>query len=92
MVFPDGEGLLAAQTRGVETMFRLAAAHRKHTIALVSHSDIIRAVISHTLGQPLDMFQRIGVSPASVSVIAVPDLGPARVVAVNTSGEPTSWK
>jgi probable phosphoglycerate mutase len=73
-------------------MFRLAAAHRKHTIALVSHSDIIRAVVSHALGQPLDMFQRIGVSTASVSVIDVPDLGPARVVAVNTSGEPTSWR
>lgn len=90
-VFPGGEGLLQAQQRGVQTVLRLAGEHRKKTIALVSHGDIIKSVISHFLGQPLDLFQRIAISPTSVSVIDVPAQGPPRVLAVNTNGEPTTW-
>lgn len=90
-VFPEGEGLLEAQHRAVQTVARLAAGHKKKTIALVSHADIIKAVVSHHLGQPFDLFQRIGVSPTSVSVLDIPDAGPPRVVAVNTNGDPTSW-
>lgn len=91
-VFPEGEGLLAAQQRGVQTVERLAAAYRKGTIALVSHGDIIKSVIAHHLGQPLDLFQRIVVSPTSVSVIDLPSDGEPRVLAINTNGEPSTWK
>lgn len=91
VVFPDGESLLDAQTRAVQTVARLAREHRKQTIGLVSHADIIKAVLAHHLGQPLDFFQRIGVSPASVSVLDIPDSGPPSVVAVNTTGDPSSW-
>jgi broad specificity phosphatase PhoE len=38
-------------------------------IAVVSHSDIIKLVLAHFLGMPLDLFQRIVISPASVSVV-----------------------
>lgn len=91
-VFPDGEGLLEAQQRAVQTVMRLAGRHRKQTIALVSHADIIKSVVSHFLGQPLDLFQRIGVAPTSVSVIDLPHGAPPRVVAVNTNGDPSSWR
>ncbi len=91
VVFPDGESLLDAQTRAVQTVARLARKHRKQTIGLVSHADIIKAVLAHHLGQPLDLFQRIGVSPASVSVLDIPDSGSPSVVAVNTTGDPSSW-
>ena len=90
-VFPDGEGILEAQHRSVQAVIRLAAAHKKDTIALVSHADIIKAVVAHHLGQPLDLFQRIGVSPASVSVLDIADGFPPRVLAVNTNGDPSSW-
>lgn len=89
MTFPGGESLLAAQQRAVATIERLAAAHRNQTVAAVSHADIIKSVLSHYLGQPLDLFQRIGVNPASVSVIDLPAAGMPMVRAINTSGEPT---
>ncbi|MDH5292545.1 MAG: histidine phosphatase family protein [Acidimicrobiia bacterium] len=91
MIFPNGESLADAQRRAVATVERLGTAHRNKTIALVTHADIIKAVLSHFLGQPLDLFQRIGAAPASVSVIDLPDQGHARVVAVNTNGDPEKW-
>jgi broad specificity phosphatase PhoE len=91
MIFPEGEGLLDAQHRGVQAVVRLASAHKKGTIALVSHGDIIKAVVSHFLGQPLDLFQRIAIAPTSVSVLDVAADAPPRVLAVNTNGAPSSW-
>jgi len=49
-------------------------------------------VAAHHLGAPLDMFQRIGVAPASVTVIDIPKSGVPVVVAINTSGDPTTWR
>lgn len=84
MAFPDGESIADAQRRAVATCEELAGRHRSDTIALVSHSDIIKAITSHFLGQPLDMFQRITISPASVTAIDLPRQGWPTVVAVNT--------
>lgn len=84
MVFPDGEPLARAAARAVEACESLAAAHRSKTIALVTHADIIKAVLGHYLGQPIDLFQRIVVSPGSLSVVDLPPGGMPAVVAVNT--------
>ena len=92
MTFPHGENLADAQRRAVAAVDRLARAHQKHTIAVVTHADIIKAVAAHYLGTPLDLFQRIGVSPASVTVIDIPKEGSPVVVAVNTNGDPTTWR
>lgn len=92
MTFPNGENLGDAQRRAVAAVDRLAGAHRKHTIAVVTHADIIKAVAAHFLGTPLDLFQRIGVAPASVTVIDLPQQGPPVVVALNTNGDPTTWQ
>lgn len=91
MVFPNGESLLGAQERAVRAVESIAGANRRKTVALVTHADVIKAVVSHYLGQPLDLFQRVGVAPASVSVIDLPEGGPPQVVAVNTNGDPTTW-
>lgn len=92
MTFPEGEGLADAQRRAVATCERLAARHGKDTIALVSHSDIIKAVVSHYLGQPFDLFQRVTISTASVTVIDVPRQGIPVVMAVNATGAGGSWR
>ncbi|MFP3914484.1 MAG: MSMEG_4193 family putative phosphomutase [Actinomycetota bacterium] len=92
VTFPEGESLAAAQRRAVAACERLAARHGNRTIALVSHSDVIKAVVSHYLGQPLDLFQRIVVSPASVTVVDAPRRGIPTVVAVNTTGAKGSWR
>lgn len=92
MTFPNGENLADAQRRAVAAVDRLASLHAKHTIAVVTHADVIKAVAAHYLGAPLDLFQRIGVSPASVTVIDIPKDGVPVVVAVNTNGDSTTWR
>ncbi len=92
MVFPDGEGLADAQRRAVATCETLAARHRQATIILVSHSDIIGVIASHYLGQPLDLFGRVSVATASVTVIDLPAQGIPVVVAVNSTGAAGSWR
>lgn len=92
MVFPDGEGIAHAQARAVRACEQLAERHRKDTIAVVSHSDIIKSIVANYLGSPLDQFQRIGTAPASVTVIDLPTGGIPTVVAMNTNGDPLTWK
>ena len=52
----------------------------------VSHADPIKAAVAQAVGTPLDLFQRIVVSPCSVTVIAYGDHGPL-VLAVNSTGD-----
>jgi probable phosphomutase (TIGR03848 family) len=52
---------------------------------VVSHADVIKAVLADALGQHLDLFQRIVVNPASVSVVQYTALRPF-VVRVNDTG------
>ena len=68
--FPDGESLYEMQARAVLAVERLRGAHPKQTVAVCSHADVIKAVVCHYLGMHLDLFQRVVVSPASVTAIA----------------------
>ena len=68
--FPEGESLFEMQARAVLAVERLREAHPKQTVAVCSHADVIKAVTCHYLGMHLDLFQRVAVSPASVTAIA----------------------
>jgi probable phosphomutase (TIGR03848 family) len=85
--FPNGESFTEMQTRMVSTLDRLRAAHPGGTIVCVSHADTIKAAVAHALGTHLDLFQRIVISPASISAIVWGTGGPA-VLAVNSTGRP----
>src|SRR4029078_10848893 len=74
------------QQRMVSTIDRLGAAHRGRTVVLVSHADPIKAAVAHSLGTHLDLFQRIVVSPCSVSAVLQTPTGPV-VLAVNSTGD-----
>ncbi len=67
--FPNGETLRAAQTRIVNAIEALAAQHQDEAIALVFHADLIKMALAHYLGMHLDVFQRIVISPASISAL-----------------------
>ena len=84
--FPGGESFTEMSARMTSTLDRLAAAHRGQTIVAVSHADPIKAAVAHALGTHLDLFQRIVVSPCSVSAILVSPSGPI-VLAVNSTGD-----
>ena len=79
---PGGETMLEAQVRMVGGLQKLCALHRGQTVAVVSHSDMIKAAVAYYLGIPLDLFQRIEIGPGSVSVVEVYD-ETARVLLVN---------
>ncbi|MCC6801434.1 MAG: MSMEG_4193 family putative phosphomutase [Anaerolineae bacterium] len=69
--FPNGETMRGVQVRAVNEVERLAAAHPRSLVVVVSHADIIKMVFAHFLGMHLDNFQRIVVSPASISSLAL---------------------
>lgn len=84
--FPDGESFTEMQTRVTEAIARLVARHPGQTIVAVSHADPIKMALAHALGLPLDLFQRIVISPASVSAVAYGPGGPA-VLTVNSTAD-----
>lgn len=88
--FPNGESFTEMQARIVETLEALCRAHGGGVVVCFSHADPIKAAVAHALGQPLDLFQRIVISPGSVSALSfVQDQAPA-VLMVNSTSEPLS--
>jgi ribonuclease H / adenosylcobalamin/alpha-ribazole phosphatase len=79
---PNGESMAQAQARAWDHVQHAAAAAPEQTIAMVSHCDIIRAVIAKVLGLSLDNIHRFDVGPASISRLVVGSWG-ARVLAIN---------
>ena len=79
---PGGETMHAAQSRALSALMGLHAAHGGRTIAVVSHADIIRAILAPALGLPLDRLYRLTIDPASVSTLVVLE-GDMRIDRVN---------
>jgi probable phosphoglycerate mutase len=55
-------------------------------VALVSHADIIRAAVAYFTATPIDMIERIEISPCSVSVLAL-DEESATLLTINNRCE-----
>jgi probable phosphomutase (TIGR03848 family) len=87
--FPKGESFSEMQTRMTGAVADLVARHPGETIVAVSHADTIKAAIADAAGTPLDLFQRIVVSPCSVSVVMYTPTGPI-VLSVNSTGDDLS--
>jgi len=79
---PGGESMLEAVERATGALKSLAEKHPGETLAVVTHCDIIRGVLAHYLGMPLDNVLRFDVDPASVSTLELGRWG-ARVRAIN---------
>ena len=88
MAFPGGGTIRGAQARAVDATERLAAAHPGGTLVLVSHADVIKAVVAHHLGMGLDLFQRLVVSPASSTVLLLPDGEHPLLLGLNDTSDP----
>ena len=87
--FPGGESFVEMQQRMVSTLADLVERHRGRAFVAVSHADPIKAALAHALGTHLDLFQRIVVSPCSVSAVLYTASGPV-VLAVNSTGSDLS--
>lgn len=93
--FPGGESLAAMQARAVAAVrghdAAFEAEHGPGAVwAAVSHGDVIKAVLADALGMHLDLFQRLNVGPASVSIVRYGKTRPD-VVATNTDAGDLAW-
>lgn len=79
---PGGESFLEVQTRAVTELDKLSSQHNNARVAIVSHADVIKAAVGYFTATPIDLLQRIEISPCSVSVIAI-DNGAARLLTIN---------
>ena len=88
MRFPDGESIREVQSRAVAEIEEIAEEHPKGKVCCVSHGDVIKLIAAHYLGVHIDLFQRIVIGPASVSVIALSVLRTANPRAQQLSADP----
>jgi probable phosphomutase (TIGR03848 family) len=86
--FPGGEAIRETQIRAVNAVERIRTDHDKGAVAAVSHADIIRLLVAHYAGVHLDLYQRVAVGTASVSVVWLGGGGP-RVLKLNDTGSLT---
>jgi probable phosphoglycerate mutase len=82
---PQGEFMLEIQLRAWKALER-AIQRQQHepepNIAIVSHGDVIRALLLLFLGMPLDFIHRIEISTASVSEVIIGNAYP-QVISMN---------
>ena len=95
VVFPGGESMAGMQARAVAAIRRHDAAFEAEygpgaVWVAVSHGDIIKSILADAFGMHLDLFQRINVGPASVSIVHYGASRPS-VYATNTSAGDLSW-
>lgn len=84
--FPGGESFAEMQTRITDAVSRKVAEHPGGTIVCVSHADPIKAAVAQATGTHLDLFQRIVISPCSITAIAYGSSGPVVLTVNSTAG------
>ncbi|RMB57757.1 MSMEG_4193 family putative phosphomutase [Tessaracoccus antarcticus] len=87
VVFPDGESMEEMRARAVDAIATIRGRHEKgETVVVVSHGDVIKAILSDALAQGFDDFQRLNVAPASVSIVNYSSERPF-VVCINANSD-----
>ena len=84
---PGGETMIEVQVRTLRLVERLRERHPAGRVLLVTHGDVIRALLLHYLGSSTDFIHRLVVDPGSISTVAVGEHGP-RILGINEGGEP----
>lgn len=84
---PDGELMLEVQVRVVRKLIELRGRHR--FVVIVSHGDVIRCAMSHFLEMHLELFHRVEIDSASLSLIEFgEDFARVRLLNAPSSGSP----
>ena len=80
---PGGETMLEALGRALRCLARWREMVPDGEAVLVSHQDVLKAVLAHSLGAPLDLMQRIELGAGSCSLLRVFGDGGMRVEGMN---------
>jgi probable phosphomutase (TIGR03848 family) len=74
--FPAGESFAESQHRITQEIQTLVGMHDpKDVLICTSHADPIKLAVAYFLGLHLDLFQRLNVSPGSITALNVSDSG-----------------
>lgn len=83
MRFPGGESFSEAQIRICQEIENLSETHNpKDLLVCVSHSDIIKLAVAYYVGIPIDLFQRVLISPGSMTVLSI-NRGRSHLITLN---------
>lgn len=85
--FPGGESFRDAHSRITAELLEMAAQHDpKDLIVCISHADPIKLAVAYFIGLPLDAFQRLFVSPGSITALYIGETG-GRLFGLNMEAE-----
>jgi broad specificity phosphatase PhoE len=79
---PAGESMSEAQQRVIRHLDHVRATRPDSRVVLVSHSEIVRAIVLYYLGMSLNDYGRIEISPGSLSTLVVETWG-GRLLGLN---------
>ncbi len=86
--FPEGESFAEAQLRIASELEALSQQHQpKDLIVVFSHSDMIKLAVAYFTGISLDHFQRLMISPASITTLHLGSAG-VHLINMNATGAP----
>jgi probable phosphoglycerate mutase len=66
---PAGESFAGVQRRALKGIERLCSEHPEETVVVVSHGDVMKAVVAEQLGMSLDALERFDIATASLTII-----------------------
>ena len=66
---PGGERFTQVAARALAGLRRLRDAHADKCVLVVSHGDVLRALVATLLGMSLDHLERFEIAPASITIV-----------------------
>ncbi|HZY67627.1 MAG TPA: histidine phosphatase family protein [Devosia sp.] len=79
---PNGERMIDVEARAMAVVERLASRHPDAAVALVSHSEVIKGIVSQVLGLAIDSWSRFDIAPASITTLVIGSWG-AKLLTLN---------
>lgn len=79
---PGGEAMQEVVGRALRGLEAIAAVHAGERVAIITHCDVIRPLLAHFAGMPLDHLLRLEIDTASISTVEVNPWGP-RILGIN---------
>lgn len=80
---PGGESVVAVQKRAVGAVEKMKKRHAGQRVVAVSHADVIKMMLVHYLGIPLDGLQRVGCDNGSLAIFRFGTEWGSRLAALN---------
>lgn len=80
---PGGESMVDVARRAMDALEALHRDHDGRKVVVVSHADVLRALVARVLGMDLDAMHRFVIDPASITVLQWWGDGTATLVSLN---------